>query len=131
MTLIETLYLVAVLAIAILTLLLVPVLLQIRRTYRRAELLMANLDQEMIPLLKNLNDATVELQLMSTSINHKLDEVEQVIRTARHATENFLLASSLVKKTLLPVITQVGGFSAGLLAIVKLLRGRTHQRSED
>ena len=119
------------LAITTLTLLLIPVLLQIRRTARQAEQLMGNLDREMIPLLKSLNDTTVELQLVSTSVNRKLDEIDQVIHTAMHATENFLLASRLVKKTLLPVITQVGGFSAGFLAIAKLLRGKNHKRSED
>lgn len=131
MTFTEIFYLLAGLAIVILTLFLVPVLLQIRRTGRQAERLMANLDREMIPLLKNLNETTAELQLLTTSINHKLSEVERIIHTARHATENFLLASNLVKKTLLPVITQVGGFSAGLLAIANLLRRKHHQRSED
>jgi len=131
MTLTEIYYLLATLATVIITLLLIPVLLQIRRTGRQAERLMTDLDREMIPLLKNLNDTTVELQLLSTSINHKLDDIEQVIRTARHATENFLLASNLVKKTLLPIITQVGGFSAGLLAIANLLRRKHHQPSED
>jgi len=131
MTFTEMFYLLAGLAIVIITLFLVPVLLQIRRTGRRAERLMDDLGREMIPLLKNLNDATVELQLLSTSINHKLNEVGQIIRTARHATENFLMASSLVKKTLLPVITQVGGISAGLLAIANLLRKKHHQSSED
>jgi len=131
MTITEIFYLLAGLAIAILTLLLIPVLLQIRRTGRQAERLMTDLDREMIPLLKNLNDTTAEVQLLSNSINHKLDDIEQVIRTARHATENFLMASNLVKKTLLPVITQVGGISAGLLAIANLLRKKHHQRSED
>ncbi len=131
MPLTEIFYLLASLAIAIITLLLVPVLLQIRRTGRQAERLMADLEREMIPLLKNLNDATVELQLLSNSINRKLDDVEQIIHTTRHATENFLLASNMVKKTLLPVITQVGGISAGMLAIASFLRRKHHQRSED
>jgi uncharacterized protein YoxC len=131
MPLSEIYYLVASLAIIVLSLILIPFLLQIRRTYNQAERFIANLDREMIPLLKNLNETSDELRILSSSINHKLHETEQIIRTARHATENFLLASSLVKKTLLPVITQVGGFSAAVLAITSLLRKKHHKPSED
>jgi uncharacterized protein YoxC len=131
MSLEEIYFLLAGLAIVILTILLVPVLLQVRRTGRQAEMLMANLDREMVPLLKTLNDTAAELQILSSSVNHKLDEVEHILRTAKHASENFLLASSLVKKTLLPVITQVGGITAGLLTIANFVRKRHHQPSED
>jgi uncharacterized protein YoxC len=131
MPLSEIFYSVASLAIIVLTLLLIPFLLQIRRTYNQAERFIANLDREMIPLLKNLNETADELRILSSSINHKMLETEQIIRTARHATENFLQASSLVKRTLLPVITQVGGFSAAVLAIASLLRKKHHKPSED
>ena len=127
MSLPEIFYLLAGLAVIILTLLLVPVLLQLRRTGRQAELLMANLDRELTPLSKSLTDATIEIHHLSNSINNKLDEMEQSIHNFRHASENFLLTSNLVKKTLAPFITQVGGISAGVLAIAHLIRSKHHK----
>jgi uncharacterized protein YoxC len=110
------------LAIIVITIFLVPVLIQLRKVAERAENLLATLNQEVPPLLKNLNDSAAELRLLSSSLNRKVEEVEQILNLARSASDNFMHTSDLFKNTLLPIITKVSSFGAGLYAFIRFLR---------
>ncbi len=96
------------------------------------EKLVGDLDRELPPLLKNLNETAAELRLLTSSINRKVEEVDKIISVARQAPRYLglhLLTSS--KKTVLPIITKVGGFSAGLLAIFSFLKKTRHNNTTE
>jgi len=109
-------------AIIVITIFLVPVLIQLRKVGERAETLLASLNQEVPPLLKNLNESAADLRLLTNSLNRRVEEVEQIIGQARNATDTFFHTVDLFKKTLLPVITKVGTFSAGLYAFLNFFK---------
>ncbi|NTV13775.1 MAG: DUF948 domain-containing protein [Desulfobulbaceae bacterium] len=122
MTITEIFLLVAGLALIVITIFLVPVLIQLRRVGEKVEKLVGDLDRELPPLLNNLNDSAAELRILTTSINRKIEEVDKIINVARQASETLVYTVDLFKKTVLPVITKVGGFSAGLLTIFSFLK---------
>ena len=128
----EIFLLVAAAAIIIVTIFMVPALIQLRRTGAKVEKLMAEIDRDGIPLLRSLNDAAVEVQLLSATLTRQVDDVEKLVRTARNATDSFMNTSMVLKKTLLPLITQAGGISAGLFTFANfLLRKKGHKQTEE
>ena len=132
MTIGEFLMAVTGLAIIVITIFLVPLLIQLRKVGERAEALLANLDQEIPPLLKNLNASAMELQLLTSSLNRKVEEVEQILGLARSASNNLLSTSDLFRNTLLPLITKIGSFGAGLFAFISYIKkSRQNHKTEE
>lgn len=118
------------LAIIIITIFLVPVLIQLRRVGERAESLLDNLNREIPPLLNSLNDSASELSVLTKSLNHKVAEVEQILSLVRNASANFLHTSGFLQ-TLLPTITKIGSFGAGLFAFISYLRRSRHNNNNN
>ena len=132
MTIGEIFFIVAGLAIIVITIFLVPLLLQLRKVGEKVEILVSDLDRELPPLLKNLNESAAELRLITSSINRKIEEVDKIISVARQASDTLVCTVDLFKKTVLPIITKVGGFSAGLLAIFSFFKKtRQHNTMEE
>lgn len=118
----EIFLIIAGVALTIITVFLVPVLIQLRRVGEKVEKLVGDLDRELPPLLNNLNESAAELRVLTNSINRKVDEVDKIISVAKQASDTVVCTVDLFKKTVLPIITKVGGFSAGLLAIFSFLK---------
>lgn len=118
------------LAIIIITIFLVPVLIQLRKVGERAEGLLDNLNREIPPLLKSLNERASELGVLTNSLNRKVAEAEHILSLVRNASDNFLHTSGLLK-TLLPTITKVGSFGAGLFAFISYLRRSRHNSNTE
>lgn len=118
------------LAIIVITIFLVPLLIQLRRVGERAESLLDNLNREIPPLMKSLNQSASELGVLTSSLNRKVAEVEQIISLVRNASDNFLHTSGLLK-TLLPTITKIGSFGAGLFAFISYLKKSRHNSNTE
>ena len=131
MSISEIFFIVAGLAIIVMTIFMIPVLIQIRKVGEKAEKLMGDLDRELPPLLKNLNESAVELRILTSSINRKVEEVEGIIDTVRAAVDNFTCTAELFKKTVLPIVTKVGGISAGLLTFFSFLKKSRHNNDTE
>ena len=112
---------IAGLSIIGITIVLIPFLIQLRQTVRRAEKLMGNMDKELEPLLISLNKTATEFQDLSENINGRLAETDAILKTARYAGESLLVTTSLLKTVLTPVITKVGGLSSGISAFMGLI----------
>lgn len=131
MTISEIFFLVAGLAVVVITIFLVPVLLQLRRVGEKVEKLVGDLDRDLPPLLKNLSDTAAELHLLTASINRKVEDVDKIINVARQASDTLVCTIDLFRKTVLPIVTKVGGFSAGLLAIFSFLKKARHNNNPE
>jgi predicted PurR-regulated permease PerM len=118
------------LAIIVIAIFLVPVLIQLRRVGEKAEILLDSLNHDIPPLLKNLNDSASELHTLSTALNRRVEEVEQILSLARNASDH-LLNTTGIFKTLLPYITKIGGFGAGLFTFISYLRRSRHNNKEE
>jgi len=127
----EIFLLVAGLAITVITVFLIPVLLQIRRVGAQVEKLVGDLDRELPPLLNNLNETAAQLRTLTTSINRKVDEVDRIINVARQASETLVCSVDLFRKNVLPALTKVGGFSAGLLALFSFFKKTRHNNNTE
>lgn len=110
------------LAILAITIFLVPLLTQLRRVGEKAEILLDTLNQELPTLVKNLNESATELGILAGSLNRQSGEVEQILSLARNASDNLLHTSDLFRKTLMPLITKVGSFGAGLYAFISFIK---------
>lgn len=111
--------------VVILTAVAIPTLLQIRRTYRRAEDLLRVANRELTPMSRKVTAAAAELELLAVSCNAKVEETEVVLRTARQAGDTLLLTSQALKDSVRPIISGIGGLSAGLQMFGRvLLSGR-------
>lgn len=113
---------VATIGIAVIVGALVPTLLQFKRTIHKTELFMDNLNQDLAPLLRSLSQTSMELQILSTTLNDKFKRADRVIDTIQHSTNTLLMASDMVKSTLVPIISQVGGLGVGIKAILNFLK---------
>lgn len=100
---------------------LVPTFLQFRRTLQKLEVCIENLNRHIDPMCVSLTEAANEFQLLSLSLNEKMEKTDKVIDTARKSVEILFSTATLFKETVRPVITQVGGFSAGVLAFSHFL----------
>ena len=132
MTIGEFLMAISALAIIVITIFLVPLLIQLRKVGERAESLLGNLNQEIPPLLKNINASATELQLLTSSLNRKVEEVDQLLGLARSASNNLMNTSNLFSNTLLPFIAKVGSLGAGLFAFFSYFKkSRQNHNTEE
>jgi len=100
---------------------LVPTFLQFRRTLRKIEILSEALSTHVNPLCQSLTEAANEIQLLSISLSDKLEKTDAVIFTAQKSADILLTTATMLKETVRPFITQLGGFSAGIMAFSHFL----------
>ena len=100
---------------------LVPTFLQFRRTLQKTEVLLETLNTHVDPMCQSLTEAANEIQLLSISLSDKLEKTDTVIYTAQKSAETLLTTATMIKETARPFITQIGGFSAGIMAFSNFL----------
>ncbi|MCX5875148.1 MAG: DUF948 domain-containing protein [Deltaproteobacteria bacterium] len=100
---------------------LVPTFLQFRRTLQKLEVFIEALNTHVDPMCQSLTEAANEIQLLSISLGDKLDKTDAVIYTAQKSAETLLTTTTLIKETVSPFITTLGGFSAGIMAFSNFL----------
>jgi uncharacterized protein YoxC len=122
---------IAGLSIIAITVVLIPFIVQLKQTGRRAEKLMDNIDKELEPLLISLNETATQIQDLSKNINGRLAETDAIIKTARYAGESLLVTTSLIKTVLTPMITKVGGLSSGISTFMKLMHRSKSGREKE
>ena len=100
---------------------LAPTFLLFRRTLLKTEILIETLNTHVDPLCRSLTEAANEIQLLSISLSDKLEKTDAVIYTAQRSADMLLTTSTMIKETASPFITQIGGFSAGIMAFAHFL----------
>jgi uncharacterized protein YoxC len=100
---------------------LIPAILQIRRTYAKAELLIDNVGKEIAPLCQRVASAAGEVELLSASLSGKIEQTDKAFQALRHSADTLLLTSNLVKEAVRPVVTNIGGLSAGIRTFTHFL----------
>ena len=99
----------------------VPMFLQIRKTYAKAEMLIDRLNQELGPLCQKVNSAAGELELLSASLTGKIEQTDRLFHAVEQSANTLLITSNLVKDAVRPIITNVGGLGAGVRAFTHYL----------
>ncbi|MFH1021412.1 MAG: DUF948 domain-containing protein [Pseudomonadota bacterium] len=100
---------------------LVPTFLQFRRTLQKTEILIEALNTHVDPLCRSLTEAANEIQILSISLSDKLEKTDAVIYTAQKSADVLFTTTTMLKETVRPFITQIGGFSAGVMAFSHFL----------
>ncbi|MHB1014232.1 MAG: DUF948 domain-containing protein [Desulfurivibrionaceae bacterium] len=100
---------------------LVPTFLQFRRTLQKIEICTDTLNKHVDPLCQSLTEAANEIQLLAISLSDKLEKTDTVIYTAQKSADTLLTTTTMLKETVRPFITQIGGFSAGIMAFSHFL----------
>ncbi|MEN8134019.1 MAG: DUF948 domain-containing protein [Thermodesulfobacteriota bacterium] len=114
---------IAGISIIILMFFLIPLLVQLKQTARRAEMVMDNLNQNLPSILASLNSTATEMQMMSNHINTKLAQTDAIINTAKYAGESLLLTSNLIRSALTPAITKLDTIGTGIRSFFNLIHG--------
>ncbi|MEA3546580.1 MAG: DUF948 domain-containing protein [Thermodesulfobacteriota bacterium] len=111
-------YLIIITAVCLiaLTYFLIPVLIQIKRTVKQAEILTDQVNTNLQPLLDKIEETSSELQELSISIRDKIDKTGTILDTTQDASRSLLNTVDLLQETVTPIISQVGGISAGIKA---------------
>ena len=122
MSVLDIFLIVAAIGIGVFTAAVVPMLLQLKRTIHKAEIFVDNLNQDLAPLLRSLSQTSMELQILSTTLNDKLKRTDRIIDTIQHSSNTLLMATDMVKSTIVPVVSQVGGLSKGIKAIISFFQ---------
>ena len=112
---------IAGISLIILMFFLIPLLVQLRQTARRAESVMDNLNQDLPAILASLKDTAAEMKMVSAHINTKLAQTDAIISTAKYAGESLLLTSNLIRSALTPAITKLDTISTGIRSFFNLI----------
>ncbi len=116
MTLFDFFLVIVIISLAVLVGVLAPAILQISRSARKAEAFFDTINQEIGPLLKSLSQTSIELQKLTSSLNDKVNKTDQIIETVKQSSDTLLITTHILKNTVTPLATQVGGFYAGVKA---------------
>lgn len=122
MTLSDFFSLLSAVSLFAIALALVPTFLQFRRTLQKTEVLIETLNTHVDPLCRSLIEAANEIQILSISLSDKLEKTDAVIYTAQKSADILLTTTTMLKETISPFITQLGGFSAGIMAFSHFLK---------
>lgn len=113
--------LLSALSIFAMAIVLMPVFIQFRRTLQKIEVFIEALNRQVEPLCQSLTEAGREIQILSISLSDKLEKTDAVIYTAQKSADTLLATAAMLRETVRPFITQVGGFSAGIMAFSHFL----------
>jgi uncharacterized protein YoxC len=123
LSLLDFFLIVAALSLAGITIALVPTLMQLKRTAEKTELLMEMLHRDISPLLQSLSETSNELQILTTSINQKVDKIDATIDIIQDTGAILRSTAGTFKQTVVPVIAQASSLGAGIRAFVQYLAG--------
>ncbi len=116
MELVDYLIIITAVCLIALTCVLIPALIQIKRTVKQAEIFTDQLNTNLQPALDNINETSSELQNLSISIRDKIDKTGTILDTTQDVSRSLLNTVDLLQETVTPIISQVGGISAGIKA---------------
>lgn len=116
MTISDFFLLIASISLAVVAFITVPALLQIRRTFKKTETLIDTLNNEIGPLARSLKETASELQILSITLNSKVEKTDRIIETVQQSADTLLMSSRMVKDIAVPVMAQIGGLRAGVKA---------------
>ena len=122
---VDFLIVIATICLTAITSALIPFLLQLKRTARKAEILITDLNRETPSLLKSLAGTAEELQILSGSLNHKIGHTDLIISNVQRSTETLLDATDMIKTNLIPLIAQIGGFASGARAFIHFFSSKS------
>ncbi len=116
-----TTFFLAVIAFSFLILVvaLVPTLLQIRKTAKRLEGTIEHIDTEVEPLIKAATETAEELQIMTASINDKIDQTDTLFNEVQEAGHVLLATTHILKDKISPGLIQLASINAGIKAFAK------------
>ncbi|MDA3970490.1 MAG: DUF948 domain-containing protein [Desulfobulbaceae bacterium] len=108
----------AILSLAhlLLVILLIPVLKQVRRTAKHAETTLDNLDKQLVPLLETAHATAEELQLLTISVNDKIDKTDNLFAEIGEASHVVATTSAILRDKVSPLLIQLAGVSSGVKA---------------
>ena len=122
MAIIDIFYIVASVSLVVICAALIPVLAQVKQTARKAEITLETLNKDMEPLLQRVTEVSEELQILSASLNEKIEKTDHIIDTVQYAGDTLLTTSKIIRDTVTPVVAQIGGISAGIAAFTSFFK---------
>ena len=113
-------------SIVVVAIVLIPVILQIRRTAREAEKLLDTVRMQIVPLSHDLTVISKEVSGILQSIHRQMDRVEEGIATVRDAAERLRefeeTVLTRVEEPLLELATLLSAVSRGIGAFLRFFR---------
>lgn len=113
-------------SIVVVAIVLIPVILQIRRTAREAEKLLDTVRMQIVPLSHDLTVISKEVSGILQSIHRQVDRVEEGIATVRDAAERLRefeeTVLTRVEEPLLELATLLSAVSRGIGAFLRFFR---------
>ncbi len=113
-------------SIVVVAIVLIPVILQIRRTAREAEKLLETARMEIVPLGHNLTVISKEISSILQSVHRQVEKVEEGIATVQDAAERLRdfeeAALTIVEAPLVKLATLVSAATRGIGAFVRFFR---------
>ncbi len=122
MELTDLLIIITVLSLIVLLAVLIPALIQVKKTTRKTEILIDQLSAGLEPLLTNINATSAELQELSETLREKIDKTDTILESAQEASFVLFNISSQLKEAVTPLIPQIGGIAAGINAFSNFFR---------
>lgn len=98
---------------------LIPTLQQIRKTAKKLEGTLEQVSTEIDPLIKSATETAEELQILTASINDKIDQTDTLFNEVQEAGHVLLATSHILKDKVSPALIQVASLNAGLKAFTK------------
>jgi uncharacterized protein YoxC len=115
-------------SIVVVAIVLIPVILQIRRTARQAEKLLEAVRMEIVPLSHDLTIISKEISSILQSIHRQVEKVEEGIATVQGAAERLRdfeeAALTIVEAPLVKLAALVSAAGRGIGTFVRFLRSQ-------
>ena len=113
-------------SIVVVAIILIPVVLQIRRTAREAEKLLETARMQVVPLSHDLTVISREISGILQSVHRQVDRVEEGIATVQGAAERLREIEegvlTIVEQPLIELATLVRAVSRGIGAFLRFFR---------
>ena len=113
-------------SIVVVAIILIPVVLQIRRTAREAEKLLETARMQVVPLSHDLTVISREVSGILQSVHRQVDRVEEGIATVQGAAERLREIEegvlTIVEQPLIELATLVRAVSRGFAAFLRFFR---------
>ncbi len=121
------LIIITTIGIIILLAVLVPALIQIKKTTEKTEFFIEQLSAGFDPLLTNIKTTSTELQELSETLREKIEKTDRILDSAQEASGTLLKLSGQIQEAANPIIARIGGITAGINAFSTIFK-ITHKK---
>lgn len=106
---------------AVVAIFLIRALMQISRTVHNLEAFLNSLEKEIVPLVQNLKETSINMNRLLAETRERLNQLEGLFQTLKESAKIFSVLNRIISRGVNPTLVNLAGLAVGAKTAGKFL----------